>query len=150
LGAVPQDTAPTQAGSRLTGGLVVEGAGDGAVLVGAAVAADGGVAGVAGSLAWLVRQPVRATLVSSRAVAMVRMGRMVLISLSGSGADRSAGGQLESWPASGTSYGMYCSAIFTTCPWWTVIQNGGLWWVACRRTASLQRGTRMSLVALPV
>jgi hypothetical protein len=47
-------------------------------------------------------------------------------------------------------YGMYCSAILTTCPWWTVIQNGGLWWVACITIASLHRGSRMSLVALPV
>src|SRR5918994_944273 len=89
LGAVPQDWAPTQAGSRVTGGLVVDGVGDGAVvgvvlagalLMGAAVVAGGALAGVAAWSAWLVRQPVRATLVSSRAMAMVRMGRMVLSS----------------------------------------------------------------------
>src|SRR5215216_8161202 len=94
LGAVPQDWVPTQAGSRVTGGLMVDGVDEGAVVVGvalagtlvtgAAVVAGGALPGVAAWSAWLVRQPVRARLVSSRAVAMVRVGRTVLISF-GSG-----------------------------------------------------------------
>src|SRR5215207_9133172 len=49
LGAVPQDWAPTQAGSRVTGGVVVDGLGDGAVVVGVALAG----ALVAGPRWWL-------------------------------------------------------------------------------------------------
>src|ERR687886_561279 len=86
LGPVPQEWAPTQTGSPVTGGLVAAGLGDGAVVVGvvlagalvagAAVAAGGWLPGVATWSAWLVRQPVRARPASSRAAAIMRMGRM--------------------------------------------------------------------------
>src|SRR6266540_2892498 len=105
LGPVPQDWAPTQTGSRVTGGLVVDGLGDGAVvagvvLAGAAVVTAGLLPGVALWSAWLARQPVRARLASSRAVAMVRMGRMMLIPFgSGVGGPR----VVRSPPITGTS-----------------------------------------------
>src|SRR5512132_763588 len=158
LGAVPQDWAPTQAGSRVTGGLVVDGLGDGAVVVGvvpagdlvtgAAVVAGGAFPGVAAWSVWLVRQPVRATLVSSRAVAMVGMGRMLLISFgSGTGGPRAVRPAGSRRRAGG--YGTYCSAILTTWSWRTVIQNRPP--PPCGSTiASRSRGSRTFLVALPV
>jgi hypothetical protein len=101
LGTGAQDRAPTQTGSWVTGGLGVGGWGDGGVAVGAppagagalvagaAVAAGGCWAGVPAWSAWLVRQLARAILASSRAGAMARIGRMMLIPL-GAGRRRAA------------------------------------------------------------
>ena len=155
---MPQDRAPSQTGSRLTSGVVVDGGGEGAgvgvvlagvLVVGAAGAAGGRGAGVVGSSAWLVRQPVKATLASSRTMARLRMGRMVVIPLRPAPAGRLVGSS-RAGPAPGRCYGTYCSAIRTTWPSRTVIQNGGLLWVACITIASRHSGNRMSLVALPV
>jgi hypothetical protein len=63
------------------GGAVVELVPAGVVVAGAGVLAGGYAAGVVGSSAWLVRHPATARLASSRTVARVRMGRMLLIPL---------------------------------------------------------------------
>jgi hypothetical protein len=78
-----------------------------------------------------------------------RMACMAVIPLGPAPAGR-LGGQLGRGPAPGGCYGRYCSAIRTTWPSRTVIQNGGLLWVACITIASRHRGSRMSLVTLPV
>src|SRR5512133_2668956 len=59
--------------------LVVPPAGAGALVTGGAVAAGGPLVGEALWSGWLRAQPARARLATSRAAAMARMGRMVVI-----------------------------------------------------------------------